>query len=212
MGRTRFTYSKQERELIKKLNSPAKVQEYLNQLTYNWESGGETIKSFRQVIETKSAHCLEATFFAAAILYEHGYQPLVLDIESVDGIDHCMFLYQENGKYGVLGVSREPELYGKLAQFDSVHDLVMSYFDDYIDYTGCISGYAVANLDEIPFANWRFSRRNIWKVQNYLIDYPHRKVPFLKRRYERAKRIYIEEMKNTDNRQQTSDNRLKNSA
>ena len=127
-------YTPQEKQLITTLNTPQKVQANLDKLPYNWEKNGDTILSFREVVAQQKAHCLEAVFFAAAVLEKHGYPPLVLDLESIDYLDHCLFLYQEKGLFGAIGVSRERELYGKKASFSSVKDLVMSYYDDYIDY------------------------------------------------------------------------------
>ncbi len=188
-------YTPQEKQLITTLNTPQKVQAYLDKLPYNWEKNGDTILSFREVVAQQKAHCLEAVFFAAAVLEKHGYPPLVLDLESIDYLDHCLFLYQEKGLFGAIGVSRERELYGKKASFSSVKDLVMSYYDDYIDYTACIKGYAVVNLDSIPYANWRFSKRNLWKIQNYLSVFPHKQINIPHAHFEHVKQKYLRDMK-----------------
>ena len=70
-----------ERRLIARLDRPAKVQAWLNALPYNVETGGETLRSFRGVVQTGMAHCLEAALFAAVVLEHHGYPPLVLSYE-----------------------------------------------------------------------------------------------------------------------------------
>lgn len=188
----------EEQQLVQLLSTPEKVQAYLNRhIPYNWELKGETLQSFRSVVKSKTAHCLEATFFAAAILEHHGYEPLVLDMHSIDYLDHCLFLYQDKKThlFGTIGVSREDELYGKKAEFKTVRDLVMSYYDDYIDETACLESYVVINLDSVPYANWRFSKRNVWKMENYLGELPHHFVRVSKKRYKKILAKYLKRFK-----------------
>ena len=71
-----------ERQLIHRLRTPAAVQRWLNDLPYNSEPAGETMRGFRGVVRTRTAHCLEAALFAATTLEQHGYPPLVLGFES----------------------------------------------------------------------------------------------------------------------------------
>ena len=53
----------------------------------------------------------------------------------------------------------------------------MSYIEGYVDYTGRVRGYGVCNLDDaLPTYDWRLSTKNVWKVENLLIDWPHRKI------------------------------------
>src|SRR5436853_1114951 len=97
-GREAFT--SKEWELIKRLNTPAKVQRWLSSLPYNWERKGGTMRSFREVVKRNEAHCLEAAVAAAVILEQHGCPPLLLDLESVDLLDHDIFVFQKNGMWG----------------------------------------------------------------------------------------------------------------
>ena len=78
---------------MERLRTPAAVQQWLNHLPYNTETGGETLRSFRGVVRTGRAHCLEAALSAATILEQHGYPPLVLSFESIDLLDHVIFVY-----------------------------------------------------------------------------------------------------------------------
>ena len=58
--------------------------------------------------------------------------------------------------------------------------------DAYVDLTGRITGYAVADLRELDGYDWRLSERNVWKVEKWLIDYPHRPLPTPEARYQKA--------------------------
>ncbi|HEU4688095.1 MAG TPA: hypothetical protein VFS23_07045, partial [Vicinamibacterales bacterium] len=73
----------QERRVVARLRTPGQVQAWLNALPYNTEVGGETLRSFRGVVRTGTAHCLEAALSAAVVLEQHGYPPLVLSFESL---------------------------------------------------------------------------------------------------------------------------------
>src|SRR5436309_16118202 len=102
-GREAFT--SKEWKLIKRLNTPAKVQRWLTSLPYNWERRGGTMRSFREVVKRNEAHCLEAAVAAAVILEHWGLPPLLLDIESVDLLDHVIFVFQIVGRWGSIGRS-----------------------------------------------------------------------------------------------------------
>src|SRR6185369_10750157 len=129
-----FTLS--ERQLIDRLNTPAKVQRWLTSLPYNWERNGGTMRSFREVVKRNEAHCLEACISAAVILEQHGYPPLLLDIESWDLLDHVIFVFQERGRWGSVARSRDIGLHGRKPLFRSLRDLTWSYFDPYVDLSG----------------------------------------------------------------------------
>src|SRR5919108_5697763 len=137
-----------ERRIIRRLRSPRAVQRYLNALPYNTEPppGRATLRSFRGVVRYGTVHCLEAALAAAVILEQHGYPPLVLSFESIDELDHVLFVYQHRGRWGSVARSRDPGLHGRKPLFASPRSLALSYFDGYIDFTGRIKAYAVVDL------------------------------------------------------------------
>ena len=144
---TRFTFTRAERALIARLRTPLAVQRYLNRLPYNNEPGGRaTLRSFRGVVEHGCAHCLEAALFATVVLEQHGYPPLVLSFESIDELDHVIFVYRQRGRWGSVARSRDPGLHGRKPVFATPRALALSYFDPYIDFTGRVTGYAVVDL------------------------------------------------------------------
>jgi hypothetical protein len=173
-----------ERRLIARLRTPLAVQHYLNHLPYNEEPGGRaTLRSFRGVVRHGVAHCLEAALFAAVVLERHGYPPLVLSFESIDHLDHVIFVYRRDGKWGSVARSRDPGLHGRKAVFATPRALALSYFDPYIDFTGRVTGYAVVNVaEEMGDYEWRLADTNIWKVERMLLDYPHRRIASSNRR------------------------------
>lgn len=187
----RLPFTRAEQGLIARLNTPAKVQQWLNALRYNTEQGGETLRSFRPVARLKTAHCCEAALFAAVVLEQHGYPPLVMSLESQDWLDHVIFIYRTNGGWGSVARSRDPGLHGRKPRFRSPGALARSYYDGYVDYTGRLRGYGVANLDDaLTGYDWRLTTRNAWKVEQLLIDWPHRKFKTSDRRYRMLLRKY----------------------
>src|SRR5688500_11168030 len=126
-----------ERRLIARLRTPLLVQQYLNALPYNQEPHGRaTLRSFRGVVRHGSAHCLEAALFAACVLEQHAYAPLLLSFESIDELDHVIFVYRQRGLWGSVARSRDPGLHGRLPVFATPRALALSYVDPYVDYTG----------------------------------------------------------------------------
>lgn len=180
-----------ERRLIRRLRTPDAVQRYLNRLPYNTEKRGDTLRSFRQVVRHKTAHCLEAALFAACVLEQHGYPPLLLTFESVDHLDHVLFLYRKGGRWGTVARSRDPGLHGRKPTFKTLRALALSYFDEYVDATGCIEGYASYDLNKLGRYDWRFARRNMWALERALIDVPHRRVRFSQTYVDRMRARYL---------------------
>ena len=174
MTPTRADLNARERRLVDRLRTPLAVQRWLNRLPYNQEKEGETLRSLRGVVACGTAHCMEAALAAAAILEQHGYPPIVMSFESVDKLDHVLFVYREGGRWGSVGRSRDPGLHGRKAVFATPRALARSYLDPYIDLTGRITGFAVVNLAVLGDYDWRLSLRNVWKAEALLIDYPHR--------------------------------------
>lgn len=181
-------YTRRERQLIAALRTPRQVQRFLRELPYNWEN---TQRTFRGAVAAGRAHCLEAVLFAAAVLEHHGYPPIVLDIESDDGLDHVLFLYRQAGRWGTVARSRDYGLHGRPPVFGSIRAVVRSYMDPYVDGSGRLNGYGVAHLDALTPANWRLSPRSEWRVERALIDMPHFPLPMGERRYQRALRRFL---------------------
>lgn len=181
-GREAFT--KTEWKLIQSLRTPAQVQRYLTAMPYNWEVGGGTMRSFREVVRRNEAHCLEAAVGAAVILEQHGYPPRLLDLESQDLLDHVIFVFQKDGKWGSIGRSRDIGLHGRKPVFRSLRDLAWSYFEPYIDSSGRLKGYGPANLYDLENYDWRFSSRNLHKIEDHLREIPHLKLKSSDQRYE----------------------------
>ena len=164
---------------MRRLRTPGDVQRWLNRLPYNTEPppARATLRSFRGVVRHGTAHCLEAALAAAVVLEQHGYPPLVLSFESIDELDHVIFVYRARGRWGSVARSRDPGLHGRRPVFRTARDLALSYVEPYVDFTGRVTGYAVVDLRQaLGDYDWRLSEKNVWKVERVLLDHPHRPI------------------------------------
>ena len=177
------SFTPREWRLVQQLNTPAKVQRYFSSLPYNWERNGGTMRSFRSVLQKNEAHCLEAAVGAAVILEQHGYPPLLLDLESIDLLDHVMFVFKERSGWGSVARSRDIGLHGRKPVYRSLRDLVWSYFDPYVDFSGRIKGYGLMSLYDLGHYDWRFSPRNMTKIEDHLRSIPHKRLRSSNTRY-----------------------------
>src|SRR5215510_1549653 len=178
-------FTAREWKLIQRLNTPAKVQRWLTSTPYNWERTGGTMRSFREVVKRNEAHCLEAAVAAAVVLEQHSYPPLLFDLESWDLLDHVIFVFQEDGLWGSIARSRDIGLHGRKPVFRSLRDLVWSYFDPYVDFSGRIKGYGLTSLYDLGNYDWRFSPRNMSKIEDHLRSIPHKPLRSSNARYQK---------------------------
>ena len=181
-GKNDFTAT--EWKLIQRLNTPAKVQRFFSTLTYNREKNGNTMRSFRELVKWNEAHCLEAAVSAAVILEQHGYPPLLLDLESQDLLDHVIFVFKEKGRWGSVARSRDIGLHGRKPVYRTLRDLAWSYFDPFVDLTGRLKGYGLTSLYDLGDYDWRFSPRKMLKIEEHLRAMPHKTLHSSDQRYQ----------------------------
>src|SRR5262245_1767940 len=101
--------SPRERSLFARLDTPQKIQTFLDRLPVNFSLNGDTAMSPRRVLETRMAHCAEAAVFAAAALAYHGRPPLLMDTRELPSDhDHIATLRRERGLRGASSKTNHP--------------------------------------------------------------------------------------------------------
>lgn len=126
-----------ELKIFSRLNTPQKIQDYLDNLPINFETNGETYMSPRRVIREKKAHCFEGALLAAAALFYHGAKPLLLDLQTVGGDeDHVVALFGDQssgrGLWGAISKTNHSILRYRDPVYKTIRELAMSYFHEYM--------------------------------------------------------------------------------
>src|SRR5437879_8442679 len=76
-----------ETRLFTRLDSPQKIQTFIDRLPANFEPDGDTLMSPRRMMKARVAHCAEGAMFAAAALAFHNQDAWLMDIRSLPS-DH----------------------------------------------------------------------------------------------------------------------------
>src|SRR6266498_4835035 len=123
--------------ILKRLDTPQKIQLFINAIPANHEIGGETILSVREVLRQRRAHCIEGAFVAACALWIHGEPPLVmyLDCDASD-FPHVLALFRRGGGWGAISKHNGAQLRYRDPVYRSLRELAMSYFHEYFDKRG----------------------------------------------------------------------------
>jgi hypothetical protein len=165
-----------ERRLFRRLDHPKKIQDFLESIPTNFERGGETCKSPRQVLRTRTAHCLEGAFVAAAALWHHGAPPLLLDLKATDlDVDHVVAPFRARGLWGAISKTNHAVLRYRDPVYRTVRELAMSYFHEYTldDGRKTLTSYSgFFDLREHG-SGWMTDPEPLWDLQYALDVSPH---------------------------------------
>lgn len=173
-------YTPEEIRFFKKLNTPQKIQDYLNKLPFNFEEKGDTNMSPRCVLREGVAQCFEGALFAAAVLEFHGGKPLILDLRSVKkpwDYDHVVAVYTKFGCFGAISKTNHAVLRYREPVYKTLRELVMSYFHEYFLNTNgqkTLREYSDAvDLNRFNTIHWRTSEENLCEITEYLDEVKH---------------------------------------
>ncbi|HCY17607.1 MAG: hypothetical protein UR62_C0007G0009 [Candidatus Nomurabacteria bacterium GW2011_GWF2_35_12] len=125
-------FTRKEITLMQKLDTPAKIQDFLNALKFNFEEKGETLKSPIMILRKRNAHCMEGALLGAYILSLHGFLPLILHLQTTkDDFDHVISPFKQYGLWGALSKTNHAVLRYREPVYKNIHELIMSYFHEY---------------------------------------------------------------------------------
>ena len=178
----KYGYTSEETELFKRLNTPARIQDYINSLPFNFEEKGETCMSPREVLKAKKAHCMEGALLAGAILEFHGHKPIVLDLRSVKkpfDYDHVLALFKVEGFFGSISKTNHAVLRYREPVYKSVRELVMSFFHEYFSEDGRKTLREYSNplhLSRFNRIAWRTSEDDLFEIPDFLDQMKHHKI------------------------------------
>ncbi|MEP6693143.1 MAG: hypothetical protein ABJB39_00695 [Chloroflexota bacterium] len=171
-----YGLTRSETQLLRRLSTPEKVQRYLDDLTYNVEPNGDTVRSPRRVIRDRTAHCAEGAFLAAAAFRMNGRPPLLVDLEADNDDDHVLAVYRDRGLWGSVATSKFSGLRFRAPVYRTVRELVMSYFEDYFNWDGDRSLRAYSrplSLARFDGIDWMTAEEDLWPVVEWLAVASH---------------------------------------
>lgn len=172
-----FDFNPAELKVLHKLNTPQKIQDYLNKLPINFEEQGDTCRSPREVLRRQTAHCMEGALLAAVALWYHGHKPLLLDLKTTKhDDDHVVTLFRQRGHWGAISKTNHGVLRFREPVYKTVRELAMSYFHEYFKDSGqkTLRSYSQPfDLSKIKDRSWLTSKRNLWHINNALDESKH---------------------------------------
>src|SRR5437764_1653352 len=163
-----------------RLDTPAKVQQFLDAIPYNVEADGDTFRSPRRVLRDRTANCIEGAVLAAAALRVQGQPPLVMDLTAVRDEDHVIAVFRRQGLWGAIATSKFTGLRYREPVYRTLRELAMSYFEHYFNLAGerTLRGYGrPVNLARFDRLRWMTSAEALWPIAAHLERIPH--IPLL---------------------------------
>jgi hypothetical protein len=165
--------------VFKKLDTPAKVQDFVNRIPINFEIGKRTCWSPLTVLENNEAHCMEGALLAAAALWHNGRPPLLMNLRTTDDdYGHVLALFRDGGKWGAVTKTNHAVLRYRDPVYASVRELAMSYFNEYFLDSGkkTMRSYS-APFDLSKYSDeWLVSKNNLWKIFDDFMASKHLKI------------------------------------
>lgn len=121
-----------ERRIFAALDTPQKIQSYLDRIPINFEMTGDTHMSPRRMLKARRAHCSEGALFAAACLIYHGRPAFLMDLRALPkDQDHMVTLFRDGGYWGAISKTNHSVLRWRDAIYRSPRELAMSYAHEY---------------------------------------------------------------------------------
>jgi hypothetical protein len=177
-SRAAWGFTPGELRALRALRTPHGIQRALDVMPYHH---APTAWSPRRVLRERRAHCLEGAVFAAAALRVLGYPPLLLDLEAVQDTDHVLAVYRERGHWGAIAKSNFTGLRYREPVHRSVRELVMSYFEGYINLRGdrTLRAYSSpVNLGRFDRGRpgWMTTDGDVWWIAEHLVGVRHHRL------------------------------------
>ncbi len=169
-------FTKKEKEFLKKINTPAKIQDYLNSLQFNFEERGQTVKSPIRVLREKNAHCLEGAILAAYIFYLHGEKPLIMHLHTTKGdYDHVVALFKRGKLWGAISKTNHAVLRYRDPIYKNIRELSMSYFNEYFLDNGkkTLRSYSEPLNLKVFELGWWEEEKDLWGIDQELEKIKH---------------------------------------
>lgn len=160
------------------LDTPSRIQGFVDAIPTNHEPDGETVHSVESALRLRRAHCIEGAFIAACALWIHGEPPLLMHLDTA-GQDppHVVALFRRGRHWGALSKCNHAQLRYRDPVYRSLRELAMSYFHEYCDARGrktLRSHSGAFDFRRLAPALWVTGGTACWEAHDRLAAAPHR--------------------------------------
>lgn len=172
-----MNFTKEELKFLKSLKTPAKVQDYLNSIPFNFEKNGvDTIKSPLRSLREKNIHCFEGALLGAYILSLNGYKPMLLHLKTTKhDLDHVITPFKVGKYWGALSKTNHNVLRYREPVYKDIRELVMSYFHEYFLNDGSKTLREYSDILDLSKEkrNWAIDEKDLWYIDKNLDRLKH---------------------------------------
>lgn len=160
-------------DMLKPLDSPYKIQEFLDSIPYNTTK--RTLSPLL-VMKERMAHCMDGGLFAASALRRLGYSPLIVDLSAENDDDHIIAVFREGNCWGAIAKSNTTVLRFREPVYRSLRELAMSYFEMYYNLKGhkSLRSYSrTMDLSRYDDRNWETTDEDLEFIGDYTYTVRH---------------------------------------
>jgi hypothetical protein len=162
--------------ILRRLDTPQKIQAYVFSMEQNFELDGDTCRPVQTVLRARNAHCIEGAMLAACALWVHGEPPLLLDMRAVRDYDHVVALFRRRGRWGAISKTNGIGLRWRDPVYRTLRELAISYFHEYTNRRDhkTLREYSIPfDLRRIDPSIWVTGKKNAWPVCDALDELRH---------------------------------------
>ena len=121
-------------KIVKKLNTPQKIQDFLDRVPFNFEKNGETYMSPQRALKENKMHCFEGAIFACLCLKKAKIENYLLDLKVKNlkkDSDHTLCVFKINGFWGAISKTNHSVLRFRDPIYKTYRELALSFFHEY---------------------------------------------------------------------------------
>lgn len=171
-----YSFDSAELRLLKSLNTPPKIQDFLNTIPMSFATHGEYL-SPRRVLHEWKAQCMEGAMLAATALRLSGHKPLVMDLKTARGDeDHVVAVFQIDGHWGAISKTNHGVLRYREPIYKNIRELALSYFHEYFLQDGrkTLRSYSEpVDLSRFDARGWMTSEEDVHYIPDYIDRVKH---------------------------------------
>lgn len=179
-----YNLTNKEERILRKLDTPKKIQDFLNKIPINFDYDKDTCMSPRRVLRERKCHCIEGAFLAALALKLHGKKPLIMHFSTTPADeDHIITLFKEKGKWGAISKTNHAFLRYREPIYRSIRELAISFFHEYTDKKGnkSLRSYSIPiDLSRFDNCGWMTDENDLWYIDDYIDTVKH--IPVLSKK------------------------------